>query len=70
MTADLIGERAHREYTIDAQILCVRRELAVRKRVCPGWVLSGKMKAEEADHAINCMQAVHDTLVAVKDGMG
>jgi hypothetical protein len=43
MTIDLIGELANREYTIDAQIMCVCRE-------------------------INCMQAVHDTLVAVKDG--
>jgi hypothetical protein len=41
----------HRGYTLEAQIACVRRELALRKGVYPKWVLSGRMKAEEADEA-------------------
>jgi hypothetical protein len=60
----------HRGYTLEAQIACVRRELALRKGVYPKWVLSGRMKAEEADHQINCMQAVHDTLSALREGEG
>lgn len=55
----------NREYTIEAQITCIRRELAMRKNVYPKWVASGRMKAEAADHEINCMQAVHDTLTAL-----
>jgi hypothetical protein len=58
------------DYTIDEQIRCVRRELAMRKSVYPRRVSDGKMKADAAAGEINCMQAVHDTLVAVKEGMG
>ena len=54
-----------RRYTLEAQITCVRRELAMRKNVYPKWVQSGRMKPEAADHEINCMQAVHDTLTAL-----
>jgi hypothetical protein len=56
---------AHRGYTIEAQIACVRRELALRKRVYAKRVLERKMKPEEADHELACMQAVHDTLRAL-----
>jgi hypothetical protein len=56
----------NRRYTIDAQIDCVRRELALRKSVYPKWVTSGRMKPEDADHQIHCMQAVHDTLTALR----
>ncbi len=47
-----------RDYTIDQQIACVKREIAMRKNVYPKWVTSGRMKAEAADHEINCMTAV------------
>lgn len=57
----------NRRYTLEAQIVCVRRELAMRKNVYPKWVASGRMKPEAADHEINCMQAVHDTLSALRD---
>ncbi len=56
----------HRRYTLDAQITCVRRELAMRKNVYPKWTQSGRMKPETANHEINCMQAVHDTLSAIE----
>ncbi len=55
----------HRGYTLDAQLACIRRELALRKNVYPKWVSAGRMKPEAADHEINCMQAVHDTLSAL-----
>lgn len=44
------------------QIACVRRELALRKNVYPGFVKRGKMSQEEADKEIDRMQAVHDTI--------
>jgi hypothetical protein len=47
-----------RKYTLDAQIACVKREIALRKNVYPKWVMSGRMRAEAADHEINCMIAV------------
>ncbi len=52
----------NRGYTLEAMIACVRRELAMRKNVYPKWVESGRMKPDDADHQINCMQAVHDKL--------
>ncbi len=48
------------------QIACVRRELALRKNVYPKWVKNGRMTQLTADKEINALQAVHDTLVAVK----
>jgi signal recognition particle subunit SEC65 len=53
--------------TLDQQIACVRREIALRKRVYPRWVESGRMKKETADREIDCMQAVHDTLAALRE---
>lgn len=58
------------EITIDEQIACVRRELAMRQRVYPKWVAGGKMKQPDADKELERMQAVHDTLSDVKRGMG
>ena len=50
--------------TVADQIRCVRRELALRANVYPGFVKRGKMKQEEADREIAAMQAVHDSLCA------
>jgi hypothetical protein len=44
--------------TIDDEIACVRREIAMRQRVYPAWVAKGKMKQEKADHEIAAMRAV------------
>jgi hypothetical protein len=52
--------------TIDQQITCIRRELALRLRVYPKWVEAGKMKQAEADKELAYMQAVHDTLTELK----
>lgn len=56
--------------TLDQQIACVRRELAMRKRVYAKWVQNGRMKQETATHEIDAMQAVHDTLAFVKETAG
>lgn len=47
---------------LSSQIACIERELAVRRRVYPRWVASQKMRQEKADHEIECMEAVLDTL--------
>lgn len=49
---------SERGYTITQQIACVKREIAMRKNIYPKWVMSGRMKAEAADHEINCLTAV------------
>jgi hypothetical protein len=54
------------EITLDMQIACARRELALRQRVYPKWVGAGRMKQAEADKELAAMQAVHDTLTAIK----
>lgn len=50
--------------TVMDQIRCVRRELALRSNVYPGFVARGKMKQADADKELAAMQAVHDSLVA------
>jgi hypothetical protein len=37
----------------------------MRKNVYPKWVMAGRMEAEKADHEINCMQAVYNTLAGL-----
>ena len=41
-------------------IACIRRELALRKNVYPGFVAKKRMSQSEADREIARMQAVHD----------
>lgn len=47
---------------IEEQIAEVEREIAMRRRVYPGWVRAGRMDADTADRRIAAMQAVLDTL--------
>ena len=44
--------------TLADEIACIRRELAMRRRVYPNWVKTGRMKAAEADTELARMQAV------------
>jgi len=53
--------------SIERQIACVKREIAMRERVYPRWVDSGKLKQSVADDEINVMKAVLATLQAVKE---
>jgi hypothetical protein len=54
-------------YTIEQQMACVKREIAMRKNVYPKWVMSGRMKPEAADHEINCLIAVLRSLETLVD---
>lgn len=43
------------------KIKCLKREIAMRERVYPGWVANGRMKQSAADREIAVMKAVlHD----------
>lgn len=52
--------------TIDAQIACIERELAMRARVYPRRVKDGKMSQALADRETRTMEAVLMTLHAYK----
>lgn len=54
--------------TLDEQIKCVRREIAMRQSVYPKWVAAKRMKQQQADHEIAAMQSVLRTLESVKAG--
>jgi len=52
--------------TIDDQIKCAERELAMRKRVYPRWITAKKMSEEKANREIAVMESIIKTLKAVK----
>ena len=52
--------------TIMDMIACVERELAMRKRVYPRWVLNGKLAQSNADIEMERMTAIRDTLRKVQ----
>ena len=49
-------------FSLSQQIEEVKRELAMRSRVYPTFVIRGKMRASEADFHMECMRAVLATL--------
>jgi hypothetical protein len=51
-----------RRFNLSQQIEEVKRELAMRSRVYPGFVGKGKMRASEADFHMDRMRAVLHTL--------
>lgn len=51
---------------LSAQVACVAREIAMRKRVYPKWVAAGKMKPDAADREIATMEAVLRTVCEAK----
>lgn len=63
MSADLIPM----EYPLPAQIACVEREIAMRLRVYPKWVGTGRMTDAKASQEIACMRAVLETLKHAHD---
>lgn len=50
--------------TLEDQLRCVEREIAMRERVYPGWVKLGKMTLRRANQETAMMRAVADTLRA------
>lgn len=47
---------------LSAQIACVEREIALRRRVYPRWVEQGRMSQDKADAEIAAMTAVLSTI--------
>lgn len=56
------------DITLDEQLACLRREIAMRKSVYPKWVTLGKMTEEKADREIEVMQSVLDLLIKIQGG--
>lgn len=54
--------------SIEHQLACVARELALRESAYPKWVASGRMKKEVAERELARMRAVMETLKAVQAG--
>jgi hypothetical protein len=52
--------------TIDTQIKCVEREIAMRRRVYPKWVEAGRMSENKSIYEIATMEAVLETLKKAK----
>jgi hypothetical protein len=52
--------------SLDDQIACVTREIALRERVYPKWVETGRMTKQKADHEISAMKAALGTLMAAR----
>ncbi len=48
--------------TLDDQIRCVKREIAMRRVVYPKWITQGKIDQAKADREIEVMEAVLKTL--------
>ena len=48
------------------QIACVKREIALRVRVYPGFVRQRRMTQDQADKEVACMQGVLHTLTALQ----
>lgn len=49
------------------QIACVKRELAMRRRVYPRWIADNRMSQAKADKEITAMEAVVATLSEVEN---
>lgn len=52
-------------FTLQEQMRCVEREIAMRERVYPRWVAMKKMTQIKADYELNCMKEVLATLESV-----
>lgn len=47
-----------KEFTVTQKIAELKREIAMRHRVYPNWVSSGRMKQEEADWQIGVLESI------------
>jgi hypothetical protein len=54
--------------SLEDQITCVKREIGMRERVYPNWVVARKMTGHKAQLEIAHMRAVLETLEQVQRG--
>jgi hypothetical protein len=52
--------------SLDEQIACVTREIALREKVYPKWIETGRMTKQKAEHEIAAMKAALGTLMAAR----
>jgi len=52
--------------SLERQIACVRRELAIRERVYPAWVERGTMTPESMTRELEGMRAVIESLEGLR----
>lgn len=65
-TGDGASQQPPVKRTLNDQIKCLRRELALRLACYPKWVKANRMKQATADLELSSMQAAHDSLVKYK----
>ncbi len=61
-----VAEERIRSISLADQIASVKREIAMRKKVYPKWVQSGRMKQAEAHREIDRMTAALHTLIRLQ----
>lgn len=61
-----VPEQEGRDYGIEAQIACMKREIRLRERVYPQLVRAGQMSQAQADREIATMQAILRTLLTLR----
>lgn len=54
-------------FSLDQQIACLAREIAVRERCYPKWVKENRLLQTKADHEIGAMRAALTTLQSLKE---
>jgi hypothetical protein len=54
--------------SLQEQIACIEREIALRRRVYPRWIEQGRLKPDKAEREIECMCAVLKTLKEASRG--
>ncbi len=52
--------------TLDDEIACIEREIAMRQSVYPRWIELNEMAEAKARHELNAMQAVLSRLLAIR----
>lgn len=53
--------------SLEQQIECIEREISMRRKVYPRWVVTSRMTEEAARHEMAAMRGVLDTLKALHE---
>lgn len=56
------------DVSLEVQLKCAQRELAMRKNVYPQWITAGRMNKFKAEDEIAAMGAIVRTLQGLVDG--
>lgn len=67
MSDDLFGGPTVEDVTLERQVQCVEREIALRTSVYKRWVELERISQRQADEELLCMRAVLATLQRLED---